>query len=470
MSARTWITAELAFAGQVLDNQTENCAIHVNETLNRLEKLIGGHIKVEREAGKPPAGPEEHVDAEKDEIKFTTVSLAAPKSEIVLQKRACLSPIRSPVHKKMALTESPQHRFVGIPGSHTARRAASRSVNTIPKPRLGANASKVSRSVSPAKTQTLQSPRRPLIEVSNVSTKAAGGHAEKKQMLPANQSPRKKERELTGLARLLLPTSASAARIQKARNLTENCDTPMTHRTEQDNNGSNRQPRAATTRVNSAGSIVYDDDMVSHKTMVGATVIEVVDKDSKAAAHEPKPLLAKLNTPKAGRQISSQKTEATIPTLEARKPPAVSKPASVIANAPVTANTTGEAMPPPSMSLPKLKIPLRPALGQATAQAQRIQVVGLPPVMQAEVTLPDISDSSEGSILQDWAYTPEVAERIRRQINIDPVSVFGPIKPVEMTTIFKRKLRPRTSSAIWDIDGLTAQERQAYQESMGFKP
>lgn len=462
MSARTWITAELAFAGQVLDNQTENCAIHANETFNRLEKLVAGQIKVGRQAGKPSPAHEKVADLENSKAKPSSVSLAAPKSEIVLQKRSCFSPTRSPVHKKLALAESPQRRLVAIPGSHTARRAASRSINTTFKPRFGANTTKASRSVSPAKTQNLQSPRRPLNEVSNVSTKATGGNTEKKPAVVANQSPRKKERELTGLARLLLPTSASAARTHKARNLTENCDTPMSHHMEQD--GLGRKPRAAATRVNSAGSVV-SDDTASHKTMVGAAVTEVIEKDNKPTVPKAKLFPAKPKAPKVECQISAARAEASVPTLEAPKPTTVSKPA------PGTVNATSETMPPPSMSLPKLRIPLRPALGQAAdAPPQRIQVVGLPPVMQAEATLPDISDSSEGSILQEWAYTPEVAERIRRQINIDPLSVFGPIKPVEMTAIFKRKLRPRTSSAVWDVDGLTPQERQAYQENMGFKP
>lgn len=303
-------------------------------------------------------------------------------------------------------------------------------------------------------------------------------------------SPRKKDRELTGLARLLVPTSASAARVQAIRNQMDHNNSPLTRKNEVDSaTATSRQikPSAAGTRVNSAGSIVPQKHRTTANSndLAGKKPTNFTNNSGKPSkpitsgnkikpVKSSAPVVSRLFDENAKRPINQDETKPPFPVSNMHEQsvttlvqPTIAM-SSAVAPSGVTAKPSADrAMPPPSAPMPKLTIPLSNNFMKAQVPHQ-IQVVGLPPIMQAEATLPDISDSSEGSILQEWAYTPEVASRIRRQVNIDPVSVFGPIKPVQMNTIFKRRMRPRTSSAVWDKDGLTSQERQQYNEHMGF--
>lgn len=73
-----------------------------------------------------------------------------------------------------------------------------------------------------------------------------------------------------------------------------------------------------------------------------------------------------------------------------------------------------------------------------------------------------------------WADSPELRQALRQQSRLDPDTVFGPIKPLQMEEIFKGKanslkFRPRSSSANWSgPDRLTPQEIQEYVRAMGY--
>lgn len=86
--------------------------------------------------------------------------------------------------------------------------------------------------------------------------------------------------------------------------------------------------------------------------------------------------------------------------------------------------------------------------------------------------LPEIfsesDDDEEGSVLKDWANSPELKQILINQQHIDPDKVFGPVAPLQMEEIFHAsksvsKFKHRGSSAQWTRDGLTTQEVDNYK-------
>lgn len=86
--------------------------------------------------------------------------------------------------------------------------------------------------------------------------------------------------------------------------------------------------------------------------------------------------------------------------------------------------------------------------------------------------LPEIfsesDDDEEGSVLKDWANSPELKQILINQQHIDPDKVFGPVAPLQMEEIFHAsksvsKFKHRGSSAQWTRDGLTTQEVDSYK-------
>lgn len=97
------------------------------------------------------------------------------------------------------------------------------------------------------------------------------------------------------------------------------------------------------------------------------------------------------------------------------------------------------------------------------------------------VELPEIysesEDDEDGSIILDWANSPELKMLLMQQQQIDPNRIFGPIAPLKLESVFKpgdgarlSKLRPRSSSGNWsNQDKLTQQEIEQYRREMGLK-
>lgn len=97
---------------------------------------------------------------------------------------------------------------------------------------------------------------------------------------------------------------------------------------------------------------------------------------------------------------------------------------------------------------------------------------------QSKTDLPDIfsesEDDGDGSVLLDWANSPELRSMLIQQQQVDPDSVFGPVAPLHMEEVFKSarlsKFRARSSSANWHgQDKLTQQEVESYAKEMGYK-
>lgn len=96
-----------------------------------------------------------------------------------------------------------------------------------------------------------------------------------------------------------------------------------------------------------------------------------------------------------------------------------------------------------------------------------------PMTPKAATVLPEIfsesDDDEEGSVLKDWANSPELRNILLHQQNVDPDQVFGPIAPLHMEEIFKNsrlsRFRGRGSSAQWSgQDGLTIKEIENYKQ------
>lgn len=94
--------------------------------------------------------------------------------------------------------------------------------------------------------------------------------------------------------------------------------------------------------------------------------------------------------------------------------------------------------------------------------------------------LPDIfsesEDDDDGSVILDWANSPELRSMLLRQQQVDPDSVFGPIAPLQMEEVFKSntsrlsRFRPRSSSANWSgQDKLSQAEIERYAREMGYQ-
>lgn len=103
----------------------------------------------------------------------------------------------------------------------------------------------------------------------------------------------------------------------------------------------------------------------------------------------------------------------------------------------------------------------------------------LPPTTPGPSTtvLPDIfsesEDDDDGSVILDWANSPELRSMLLRQQQVDPDSVFGPIAPLQMDEVFRSsrlsRFRPRSSSANWSgQDKLSQQEIESYAKEMGY--
>lgn len=96
-----------------------------------------------------------------------------------------------------------------------------------------------------------------------------------------------------------------------------------------------------------------------------------------------------------------------------------------------------------------------------------------PVTPKAPTVLPEIfsesDDDEEGSVLKDWANSPELRSILLHQQSVDPDQVFGPIAPLHMEEIFKNsrlsRFRGRGSSAQWSgQDGLTIKEIETYKQ------
>lgn len=97
--------------------------------------------------------------------------------------------------------------------------------------------------------------------------------------------------------------------------------------------------------------------------------------------------------------------------------------------------------------------------------------------------LPDIfsesEDDDDGSVILDWANSPELRTMLLRQQQVDPDLVFGPIAPLQMDEVFRTtsrggggggsRFRPRSSSANWSgQDKLSQVEIEKYAKEMGY--
>jgi hypothetical protein len=98
-----------------------------------------------------------------------------------------------------------------------------------------------------------------------------------------------------------------------------------------------------------------------------------------------------------------------------------------------------------------------------------------PVIPRAPTVLPEIfsesDDDEEGSVLKDWANSPELRHILINQQHLDPDKVFGPVAPLQMEEIFHgsravSKFKHRGSSAQWTRDGLTTQEVENYKTRM----
>lgn len=96
-----------------------------------------------------------------------------------------------------------------------------------------------------------------------------------------------------------------------------------------------------------------------------------------------------------------------------------------------------------------------------------------PVTPKAPTVLPEIfsesDDDEEGSVLKDWANSPELRNILMKQQHIDPDQVFGPMAPLHMEDIFRNsrlsRFKGRGSSAQWSgQDGLTIQEIEKYKQ------
>ncbi|ODQ82942.1 hypothetical protein BABINDRAFT_78769 [Babjeviella inositovora NRRL Y-12698] len=92
------------------------------------------------------------------------------------------------------------------------------------------------------------------------------------------------------------------------------------------------------------------------------------------------------------------------------------------------------------------------------------------------IPLPEIfsesEDDEEGSVLKEWAKTPELNKVLLSQLQVDPDKVFGPIAPLRMEEIFNSNLsrmRARNSSSWTGQDKLTPDEIDEYTKNMGYK-
>lgn len=95
-----------------------------------------------------------------------------------------------------------------------------------------------------------------------------------------------------------------------------------------------------------------------------------------------------------------------------------------------------------------------------------------------DIILPEIMSESEddddGSVLADWANSPELRELLIKQQKMNPDQIFGPMPHLRMDEVFEKstklsKLRPRSSSANWSgADRLTQQEIESYAKEMGY--
>lgn len=101
-----------------------------------------------------------------------------------------------------------------------------------------------------------------------------------------------------------------------------------------------------------------------------------------------------------------------------------------------------------------------------------------PAPSKSTTVLPDIfsesEDDDDGSVILDWANSPELRSMLLRQQQVDPDSVFGPIAPLQMDEVFKSsrisRFRPRSSSANWSgQDKLSQQEIDRYAKEMGYQ-
>lgn len=126
------------------------------------------------------------------------------------------------------------------------------------------------------------------------------------------------------------------------------------------------------------------------------------------------------------------------------------------------------------------KMPPPPSTASKTAMAAAAAAAGSSST-QPKTVLPEIysesEDDDEGSVLMEWANSPELHSMLLRQQSVDPDTVFGPIAPLKLEEVFKSvknykptRLRPRSSSSSWlGRDKLSQQEIDEYARSMGYK-
>lgn len=109
------------------------------------------------------------------------------------------------------------------------------------------------------------------------------------------------------------------------------------------------------------------------------------------------------------------------------------------------------------------------------------RVSSVPKATTETVILPEIysesEDDEDGSVILDWANSPQLRTLLLQQQQVDPDTVFGPIAPLQLEDVFKStqgarpsKFRPRSSSANWsNQDKLTQAEVEKYAKEMGYQ-
>jgi len=149
----------------------------------------------------------------------------------------------------------------------------------------------------------------------------------------------------------------------------------------------------------------------------------------------------------------SKYTSAKIPFAEAPNPP-----------------------PPQQPGYPAFKTPMQANRQQQVPQTQ----MSSPGFINGEfIHLDEIPTDSEDEDSEDerdrkesrpeWVNTPELNRALMGQESIDPDKVFGPIMMPDMEQMFKggksgNRFRNRTSSAIWDYDRVTEEEKKRDNE------
>lgn len=121
----------------------------------------------------------------------------------------------------------------------------------------------------------------------------------------------------------------------------------------------------------------------------------------------------------------------------------------------------------------KLKLNLASLRTESQTKAQSSEVLNGNDIILPEI-MSESEDDDDGSVLADWANSPELRELLIKQQKMNPDQIFGPMPHLRMDEVFDKstklsKLRPRSSSANWSgADRLTQQEIESYAKEMGY--